>query len=76
MGDIVVLWDFKVWTKGEQTTMFGTTEASYGEVIEEYCFLKQRTKDMAEVTEYGKDFSSLGESTWIYDIMICSIDPY
>ena len=46
------------------------------EVIVEYCFLKQRTKDMAEVTEYGKDFSSLGESTWIYDIMICSIDPY
>ena len=27
-----------------------------GEVIVEYFFLKQRTKDMAEVTEYGKYF--------------------
>ena len=35
MGDIVVLGDFNVWMKDEQTTMFDTSEASYGEVMVE-----------------------------------------
>ena len=62
MGDIILLGDFNARTKDEQTTMFNTNEAVYGEVMAEEVGLKRQAQDMSAITEYGKHFRALGSA--------------
>ena len=62
MGDIMLLGDFNARTKDEQTTMFDTNEAVYGEVMAEEVGLKRQAQDMSAITEYGKHFLALGSA--------------
>ena len=62
MGDIMLLGDFNARTKNEQTTMFDTNEAVYGEVTAEEVGLKRQAQDMSAITEYRKHFLALGSA--------------
>ena len=57
IGDIILLGDYNARTKDEQTTMFDTNEAIYGEVMAKEVGLKRQVQDI-----------SLGKGTWICDI--------
>ena len=54
MVNILLLGDFNARTKDEQTTMFDTNKAVYGEVMAEEVGLKRQAQDMSAITEYGK----------------------
>ena len=62
MGDIMLLGDFNARTKDEQTTMFDTNEAVYGEVMAEEVGLKRQAQNMSVITKYGKHFLALGSA--------------
>ena len=59
---IILLGDCNVQTKDEQTTMFDTNEAVYGDVMAEKVSLKHQAQDMSAITEYGKHFLALGSA--------------
>ena len=58
----MLLGDFNARTKDEQTTIFDTNEAVYGEVMAEEVGLKRQAQDMSAITKYGKHFLALGSA--------------